>query len=156
MAQIITINQLNDKFKGFVDKHYFLNDYGMGPTSEIGTSRQMEFPYMWVTLGDNTQIGTANNTAIPKLDITFIFADQINNQATGDLFNQVENLSDCFQYAQDLITWISTELNQFGVKLDGDARLYPVIDETVDSVNGWAMTLILKLTHHNCVIPQGL
>jgi hypothetical protein len=116
----------------------------------------MEFPYMWCTLGDNTQITTGNNTAIPKLDVTFIFADQINNQATGDLFNQVENLSDCFQYAQDLITWITTELNQFGVRLDGDARLYPVIDETVDSVNGWAMTLVLKLTHHNCVIPQGL
>ena len=156
MAQIITINQLNDKFKGFADKHYFINDYGIGPTSEIGTARQMQFPYLWVTFGDNTQITTSNNTAIPKMDFTFLFVDQINNQVTGDLFNQIENLSDCFQIAQDFITWVSTELNQWGVKIEGDARAYPVLDETQDSVNGWALGLTLKLMHHNCAIPQGL
>lgn len=156
MATIITINQLHDKFKEFQENHLFLNDYFFGPTSEIGTARQMQFPYMAVTLGDNTQISTQNSTVIPKMDFTFLFVDQINNQTSGELFNQVDSLSDCFQYAQDFITFATGDLAKFGVKIEGDAKAYPVIDETQDAVNGWALSVIFKLVHHNCVIPTKL
>lgn len=156
MAQILTLNGLNDLLKGFADGHLFLNDYGLGQTSEIGTSRQMKFPYMWCTLGDNTQITTTNKTSIPTVHFIIIFADQKNNQATGDDFNTLENLSDCFQIAQDLIATISSEWGKWGVVIQDTPRAYPVIDETQDAVNGWAMDLKLKLVHHNCTVPTKL
>lgn len=156
MAQIITINGLNDLLKGFADNHLFLQDYGIGQTSEIGASRQMRFPYMWVTLGDGTQITAANKTAIPVLNLIVILADQTNNQATGDNFNVLENMSDCFQIAQDLITTIQVEWGKYGILINDTPRLAPVVDETQDAVNGWALNLNLKLIHSNCAIPVKL
>ena len=156
MAQIITINQINDLFKSFQENHLFLADYGLGETSEIGVSRQLKFPYIWVTLGENTQIDIANKTTIPQLDLTVIVADQKNIQETGDDFNTLDNLSDCFQIQQDVITTILNEWGKWGIQISGNPRLYPVIDETQDAVNGWAMELRLKLNHHNCSTPTKL
>ena len=47
-TNIITINQLIKLFNDFSDSHLQLKDFGYGPTSEIGTTRQMNFPYLWV------------------------------------------------------------------------------------------------------------
>lgn len=154
--QIVTINNINDLMKGFADNHMFLQDYGIGQTSEIGVSRQLQFPYLWVTFGDNTQIEVANKTAIPGLDLTIIVADQTNIQETGDNFNVLDNLSDCFQIQQDLVTTITSEWGKWGIQISENPKLYPVIDETQDAVNGWAMSLRLKLTHHNCTVPVKL
>ncbi len=153
---IITINQINDLLKGFADKHLFINDYGIGATSEIGVSRQLKFPYLWCTLGENTIIQVQNKTTIPTVDLTIIVADQKNIQETGDDFNTLESLSDCFQIQQDLVTTISNEWGKWGIQINGDVRLFPVIDETQDAVNGWALELKLKLNHHNCTIPTRL
>jgi hypothetical protein len=153
---IISINQINDLLEAFTNNHLFLNSYGIGSTSEIGVSRQLKFPYLWCTFGENTTIQVQNNTTIPSLDLTIIVADQKNIQETGDDFNVLENLSDCFQIQQDLVTTITTEWGKWGIKISGDVRLYPVIDETQDAVNGWALELKLKLNHHNCTIPTRL
>lgn len=154
--KIITINQLNDLLKGFAANHLFLNDYGIGQTSEIGTSRKLKFPYMWTSLGENTNIEIANKTAIPVIDLTLLFVDQTNIQSTGDNFNVLENLSDCFQIVQDIITVIESEWGKYGIKITDTPRAFPVIDETTDSVNGWGLDLRLKLVHSNCQIPTKL
>ena len=48
-SKIITLNQLIQMFNDFSTDHLQLNDFGYGPTSDIGTSKNMSFPYLWVT-----------------------------------------------------------------------------------------------------------
>jgi hypothetical protein len=162
MAQttIITINQLMSMFKTFSDNHLQLNDFGYGPTSEIGTSRQMEFPYLWITHRTNSRIEVTNKTIVPELLFTFIIVDQINNQTNYldenglDSDNGQEIISDTFQISQDLILYIMTQMNQYGVMLSEDSiTMEAMFDETDDKVYGWLLEPTLKLMHINCAIP---
>jgi hypothetical protein len=159
---IISINQLIQMFEDFATAHLQLNDFGYGPTSEIGTSRNMNFPYLWITHRTPSSINVLNKTQIPELRLTFIIVDQLNNQINIDVDNgsnsnnEQEVLSDCFQIAQDLVNYISTQMGQFGVMLmDETIAIEPVYDETPDAASGWVMDLALKLKHSNCISPLG-
>jgi hypothetical protein len=46
---ITSLNQFIKYFESFVEAHDQLNDFGYGSTSEIGRSKDMQFPYLWVT-----------------------------------------------------------------------------------------------------------
>jgi hypothetical protein len=162
MAQttIITINQLMSMFKTFSDNHLQLNDFGYGPTSEIGTSRQMEFPYLWITHRTSSRLEVTNKTIVPELLFTFIIVDQINNQSNYldenglDSDNGQEIISDTFQISQDLVLYIMTQMNQYGVMLSEDSiSMEAMFDETDDKVYGWLLEPTLKLMHINCAIP---
>jgi photosystem II stability/assembly factor-like uncharacterized protein len=149
-------------FEDFANAHLQLNDFGVGPTSEIGTSRQMRFPYLWLTHRTASAINTTNRTQIPDIILTFIIVDQHNIQTNYEDINginsnnQQEILSDTFQIAQDLVNYIQTQMGQFGVQLVGDAiTIEPVFDETQDAVTGWVMDVTLRLIHSNCVTPMG-
>lgn len=160
MATILTYNQVIKLFNNFVNGHKFLNDFGNGQTSEIGTSRQMNFPYLWVTHRVPSTFNVTNRTLIPELNLTFILVDQINIQdnfenVNGDNSTNVQEvLSDTYQYAQDLVTYIITTMGQYGVKIaDESVSLEPVYDETPDKAYGWVIDINLQITHHNCIIP---
>jgi len=162
VANIISYNQLMQMYKDFASAHYFLNDFGNGPTSEIGTSRQMKFPYMWVTHRTPSDINLQNKTAIPEFTLSFIIVDQINNQENylidngTQSDNQQEVLSDSFQTLQDLITYHQTTMGQFGVQLvDELVTVEALYDETDDKVTGWIADIKVRLRHSNCVTPLG-
>lgn len=159
-VKILTINELMNLFSQFSEAHFMLNDWGNGPTSEIGTSRQMKFPYLWATYRNSSTINVQNRTSIPTMNLSFLVVDQINNQAniadSTDLNsdNQQEILSDTFQVCQDLIQFISTELKIYGVTIgEASVNMEPVFDETDDKVTGWLMDIPLIISHYNCVIP---
>jgi hypothetical protein len=157
---IITINEIIDLFQSFADGHKQLNDFGVGPASDIGTSRQMEFPYMWTIPNDGT-ITTSNNSQTPVHSFTFRIVDRINQQNNYkningiDSDNQQETLSDTFQIAQDLILFIKTELRIVGIVIDNEdgITVEKIFDETTDKVTGHAVTIDLKTRHINCAIP---
>lgn len=157
-TRIVTINEVLNLMESFVDDHKMLRDFGYGPTSEISTSRQMEFPYLWVTHQSDSYINIENKTAIPALKFALIFADKINNSenvenAVGEgSDNGRDILSDCFQYLQDMITKIEKDYGKYGIKISESVRNYPVFDDTPDKVNGWVGELTLKLTYVNCDI----
>jgi len=147
-------------FKNFTTRHLQLKDFGIGPTSEIGTSRQMKFPYLWITHRTPSSILIQNKTQIPEMVLTFIIVDQLNIQPNyadtngSNSKNEQEVLSDCLLIAQDLINFISTELGQYGVMLiDNTITIEPVYDETPDAASGWVLDVSLKLKHSNCIIP---
>ncbi len=154
---IITINQIMDAFRQYSDEHAFIKDFGVGPTSEIGTTKGMKFPYHWISLQPST-INVVNKTTIPELTL-FIFAlDQVNNQSVRDESgsysnNEGEIMSDTFQYIQDIVTFISLDLNKVGIKIEGNPSITPVHRETKDDVSGWFMSITLRLMHVNCEIP---
>lgn len=163
MTKIITINQLIEMFQTFSDKHFQLNDFGYGPTSEIGKSRDMKFPYLWITHSQSSTININSRNQTPILNLTFIIVDQINDQKNylningNDSNNIQEIMSDTFQTIQDLIHYCLTELGKMGVKiLEEQMNINPIMDETTDKVSGWSIDLTLQLMHLNCVTPITL
>ena len=162
VTNIITINQLIEMFADFADAHYQLNDFGYGNTSEIGKSRQMEFPYLWVTHRTSSQLNVTNKTLIPQLTLSVILADKVinNENISGDngsnSNNEQEVLSDTFQMLEDFVTYISTSLGVYGVQLTEDAiAVEPIYDETTDKVSGWIADIVINLRHSNCIYPTA-
>jgi hypothetical protein len=156
---IITINQLINAFREFSQEHKFLKDFGYGPTWEIGTTRQMDFPYMWISHTPQSRIEFSNKTTTPILNFYAFMLDQRNDQI-GERSenglrsdNTAELMSDTFQFIQDFITWITLELNQYGVMLNNDPTVIPVYDETQDKSWGWYVDFELKIKFVNCEIP---
>jgi hypothetical protein len=155
---ILTLNQLVRLFKTFSDDNLFLNDFGFGNTFDIGTSRQMLFPYMWVVPQPST-ITNENKTNIPSYNFSIIFADRINDEknttnSNGEnSTNGVEILSDMFQVAQDFVTYVNTLLKSYGVILDDNITITPTMDATDDKVNGWVLDVVLKTKFSNCELP---
>jgi len=160
-VNIISLNQMVDLFSGFADRHFFLNDFGFGPTSEIGTSRQMDFPYMWVSLNENSLINPQNRTAIPELSFSVLFMDKTNIQSNyleinGDNSDNIQEiLSDMLQVLQDFITEVQVDWGNYGIIFQDVINCFPATDETQDKVNGWVGQFSFKLKHSNCILPTG-
>lgn len=156
---IITLNQIVDWFEEFSTNHYFLNDFGFGETYDVGTSVQMKFPYLWLSLGDTGTIGVSNKTTIPTLSFNVMVVDKINQQPNYQKQNGFnsdnahEIFSDTLQTIQDLVIYIQTYWNKYGVMLNTDVNFFPVVDETPDKIYGIMAGLNLTLRFVNCDIP---
>lgn len=156
---IITLNQILKLMKDFQTNHPMIRDFGYGETSDIGTSRHMEFPYLWVTHENDSQIEITNKVMIPIINFTLLFCDRVNIQENyleenGENSNNgQEILSDSFQLAQDLVTTVLSSWGQWGISFNDNPSLFNVVDETDDKVNGWGLRISLRLKHHNCQIP---
>jgi hypothetical protein len=162
-TSIISLNQLINWFQSFQQNHFFLKDFGFGEPADIGTSRQMDFPYLWVTMNEGSTIATGTNvkSAIPDFSFTLMFMDKINiqeNYLDTNGFqsdNSQEIISDCIQYMQDLITEIQNNWNQYGVLFSQDVSFYPIVDDTPDKATGIAATFTLRTRQVNCIIPEN-
>jgi len=163
ITSIVSINQLITWFEDFQQNHYFLKDFGFGEPYDIGTSRQMDFPYMWVTMNEDSSIQTASNvkSAIPDISFSVMFMDKINNQPNYldqngfQSDNSQEILSDTLQCLQDLITMIQQNWGQYGVLISQDVSFYPAVDETQDKATGVVARIVLRTRQVNCVIPEA-
>lgn len=161
-TSIVSLNQLIRWFQTFQENHYFLKDFGFGEPYDIGTSVQMTFPYMWVTLNEDNSIATASNnkSAIPDISFSIMMMDKINNQpnyldANGfQSDNSQEILSDTLQCLQDLIVYIQNEWQQYGVLISQDVTFYPAVDETTDKATGIVARIVLRTRQVNCIIPE--
>jgi hypothetical protein len=163
ITNVITLNQIIKWFQLFQQNNYFLNDFGFGEPYDIGTSRQMNFPYMWVMMNEDNTIGQAvhNKTAIPELSFSIMFMDKINIQENyldvngfpSD--NSQEILSDMLQVLQDLLTDVAQNWQQYGAFISQDVTFYPAVDETTDKATGVVARIILKLKQVNCIIPEN-
>lgn len=162
-TSIISLNQLINWFQTFQENHYFLKDFGFGEPYDIGTSRQMEFPYMWVTMNEDSSIATGTNvkSAIPDMSFSVMFMDKINNQPNYldqngfQSDNSQQILSDTLQCLQDLVTEIQQNWNQYGVLISQDVSFYPAVDETTDKATGVVGRFVLRTRQVNCVIPES-
>jgi len=157
MTYILTLNQIVNLMITFKNGNLFLNDFGFGNTFDIGTSRQMRFPYMWVT-PQPSSISNENKTNIPSYNFSVIFADRLNDEDNSDGANGEQSnngqeiLSDMFQVAQDFITYINS-LKTYGVILEDGITITPTMDATDDKVNGWVLDIALKTKFSNCQLP---
>ena len=163
-TSIVSLNQLIRWFQTFQENHYFLKDFGFGEPYDIGTSVQMDFPYMWVTMNEDSNIATASNnkSAIPDISFSIMFMDKINNQPNYldtngfQSNNSVEILSDTLQCLQDLIVYIQQNWQQYGVLISQDVSFYPAVDETTDKATGIVGRFVLRTRQVNCIIPESI
>ena len=160
ITNIITLNQIISWFEDFSTRHYMLKDFGFGEPYDIGTSRQMTFPYMWVTMNEDSVIVTSTNvrSAIPEFSFSVMFMDKNiqENYLNVNGFNSdnsQEVLSDMVQILQDLITEIQQYWTQYGILFSQDVSFFPVIDETTDKSTGVVGRFVFKLKQVNCDIP---
>jgi hypothetical protein len=161
-TSIISLNQIINWLQLFQQNHYFLKDFGFGEPYDIGTSRQMTFPYMWVTMNEDSSIATGSNnkSAIPDISFSIMFMDKINiqeNYLDTNGFpsdNSQEILSDTLQCLQDLITQIQQVWHQYGVLISQDVSFYPAVDETQDKSTGVVGRFVLRTRQVNCIIPE--
>ena len=162
-TSIISLNQLINWFQTFQQNHFFLKDFGFGEPYDIGTSRQMTFPYMWVTMNEDSSIATGSNvkSAIPDISFSIMFMDKINiqdNYLDTNGFpsdNSQEILSDTLQYLQDLVTEIQLNWGTYGVLISQDVSFYPAVDETQDKATGVVGRFVLRTRQVNCIIPEN-
>ena len=162
-TSIVSLNQLITWFQTYQQNNYFLKDFGFGEPYDIGTSRQMTFPYMWVTMNEDSSIATGSNvkSAIPDISFSIMFFDKINiqeNYLNTNGFpsdNSQEILSDCIQYLQDLVTEIQLNWGQYGVMISQDVSFYPAVDETTDKSTGIVARFVLRTRQVNCIIPEN-
>ena len=132
-----------------------------GPTSEIGTSRPMDFSYLWLTHRTPNDIEVVNRSQSPEINLTFLIVDKINiqsnylniNGANSD--NNQEIISDSYQILQDLITFIITDLSMLGISIVDKVSWETIFDDTDDKVSGAIADNKLRLKHWNCVTPLG-
>ncbi len=157
--QIVTLNIIGKLMRDFQLANDMLNDFGIGNTFDIGTSRQMKFPYMWVTPQPSSVINL-NRTTLPIFNFSIIFADQLNDSPNvldrngEESNNGLEILSDTFQYAQDFITYVLTNWSQYGLLIDDETiSISPTYDATDDKVNGWVLDIQFKAKYVNCELP---
>lgn len=161
MSQITTLNKLIDKFKEFQSLHPQLNDFGFGPTSEIGSSKPMDYPYMWVSFQTDSTIQVSNNVFTPQLRFYFLFIDQLNDENQEVIENGSNNtngqeiLSDTFQYLQDFINYLATSFRNERIKISEDIRCFPAEDEDKDKTSGWVAEITLKIEHNSFTGPNG-
>lgn len=157
MSTIKSYNNIIDLFRDWaMNDEDFLKDFGYGPFSDFGTSRQMKYPAMWMDHQPVQTIQVINRVQTPLHGFTIVFVDQINqqdnvNEDNGYLSdNRQHIMSDMFQVAQDFIQFLISRSPANDMIIDGDVSLEPVEDETPDKVCGWKLDIILKTKHFNC------
>ena len=159
---ITTLNQLIGYFEAFADAHGQIKDFGYGSTSEISTTEQMKFPYLWVTNATSSAIEVSRNkTVIPNLTFQFLVLDQWNNQSNYKDVNGLnsnntgEIMSDTQQICMDIVNYVSNYLRDQKVLIPdgGVVTIEPIQDDTTDKAYGWMLTLDLKILNLNCNIP---
>jgi hypothetical protein len=157
---IITLNQILKLMEDFSTNHPQLNDFGFGQTADIGTSRPMDFGYMWVTFENDSLLGiSTNKTIVPEFNFTILFCDKLNDMLNVDVENGEDStngqevLSDMFLVAQDFVTEVVASWSAYGVSINGDVSAFPVQDETDSKVNGWGIRIALRTKYVNCIIP---
>jgi len=151
----ITINRIIAIFRDLSIRHEMINDFGFGETSDIGASRPMLFPYLWVepTTTRITQGNTANRYQELFYSFNIYLMDKIQK---GD-----DNFEDTLSDTNYILATIVREMSQhpyyvdMNVSLSGDVVFDPATEATDDNVNGWIaqFTLKIPLRYGYCETP---
>lgn len=139
----ITVNQIIDVFRDIANRHLMINDFGNGPTYNIGAADELKFPYLWVENGDINTVFSVNGMKEKRLTFNLFLMDKINKG--DDNFDEVVSdtefiLSGIIQEFSQLPFYVQNKLSLFT-----DINLTPVVEATDDNVNGWQATISLKI-----------
>lgn len=139
-----SINKQVELFRDISLRHRMINDFGYGPTYNIGASRQMKFPYIWVEQGDSRTEKSDNGMRSIEYSYTIFCMDKID---MGDKLNYDEIISDTHYILDTIIQEIMMDpfYTRNGISLVNDIIMTPVLEATDDNVNGWSCDLSLRI-----------
>ena len=138
-----SIQKIISIFKDLAIRSEMVNDFGYGPSYNIGASRQMKFPYIWVENRDSQTIRSLNGYKESLYSFSIYCLDKINQ---GDN-NYDQIISDTHYILDTMIQEMAqhkfyVDLN---ISLDGDIVMTPVVEATDDNSNGWMADITLKV-----------
>jgi hypothetical protein len=141
----ITLNRIISIFRDASIRHEMINDFGFGETADIGASRPMLFPYLWIepTQSRVVQGNTANRYQELYYSFNVYLMDKIQK---GD-----DNFEDTLSDTNYILSTIVREMSQhpfyvdMNVSLLGDIILDPATEAYDDNVNGWIANFTLKV-----------
>lgn len=139
----LSINKIVSIFRDLSLRQKMVNDFGYGPTYNIGASRQMRFPYIWVEQNSTNIEKSANGYKEAYITFTVFCMDKI---SMGD-DNYDEIISDTHYILDTMIQEISQHKYYIDMNLsiDGTITFDPVVEGTDDNVNGWQADITLKM-----------
>lgn len=138
-----SVNKIVSIFRDLSLRNKMVNDFGYGPTYNIGASTPMKFPYIWVEHSGAQVTKSVNGYKENIYSFNVYCLDVIDK---GDS-NYNEIISDTKFILDSLIS----ELSQHKYYIDMNISLYQDItmeamyEVTDDNVNGWMATISLKV-----------
>lgn len=140
MNNTLSLNKIISIFNDFQIREKMLNDFGFGTSDQIGASREMLFPFMWVEL-ISTQYTDNMLAEIYTFEISFM----------DKVMNGQENYSDVLSDQQYIYRQFIGELNRhpyyndMGLKiLESAVSGQPVYLSLDENVNGFTITIQIK------------
>ena len=138
-----SINEIILILNDISNRHNMVNDFGYGPSYNIGASRQMKFPYIWVEQGQSQTLKSVNGYKENIYTFTLFCMDKINMGED----NYSELMSDTHYILDGVISEISQHkfYIESGISLIDNIIMDPVMEATDDNVNGWQCDLTFKV-----------
>lgn len=148
-----SINQIIGIFRDLSGWHKQLNDFGYGPEYQIGRRRDMNYPFLWVSLDNPTDLPRGSNGySTIDYNITIHVYDKLNNELKEDdklgeeSNNAIEVTSDTSQIVMDLVQLLYRHplYKNMNLSLEGDISLNYEYDVWDDGDNGTVTDLTIR------------
>lgn len=138
----VSINKIVSIFQDLAIRQEMVNDFGYGPAYNIGASREMNFPYIWVENNTGTTQRSDNGFKTNLYTFTIYCMDKIN--FGEDNYNEI--ISDTHYILDTMVQEIAQHKYyvDMNLSIDGDIQFTPVVEATDDNVNGWQIDITIK------------
>ena len=149
----LSVNSIISIFRDLSIRSEMVNDFGYGPTYNIGASQPMKFPYIWVEQGQAQVLKSLNGYKENIYTFQVYCMDKINK---GD-----DNYDEIISDTKFILDSIISDMSQHQYYVDFNLSLYQdivmdvVTEATDDNVNGWVATISLKnpVRYTPCNVP---
>ena len=141
----MTLNQIIKTFNNFQSNHKQLNNFGRGLIEEIGATKDLTYPIMWIVSHDGQYL--ANDM---QYNMQIIFADLL----TEDKSNELEAQSDMQGVALDLCAYLNNNPD-LDILMDKNAQITHFTERFGDFTAGVLLSFVLRdpFPLNQCVIP---
>lgn len=148
-----SVNQIVSIFRDLALRHDMINDFGYGPSYNIGASRPMRFPYLWIEQGQAQVLKSINGYKENIYAFQIYCMDKINK---GD-----DNYDEIISDTKFILDSIISDMSQHRYYVDLNLSLFQditmevVVEATDDNVNGWIANVSLKnpIRYTPCNVP---
>ena len=138
----LNLNQIISIFQDLALRQKMVQDFGYGPAYNIGSSRQMKFPYIWIENNTFSLIKSINGLKEEQFTFTIYCMDKIN---MGD-----DNYDYIISNTHYILSTMIQELAQhkyfidFNLSIANDIIFTPIVEAFDDNVNGFSIDLTIK------------
>ena len=138
----LNLNQIVSIFEDLSIRQQQINDFGYGPAYNIGASRQMKFPYIWIENTQSISPRSANGYKEHLYTFTIYCVDKINFGED----NYEEIISNCHFILDTMIQEVAQHkfYIDYNLSIANDIIFTPVVEATDDNVNGWSCEITIK------------